>query len=447
MKKKLIETKYKRFAVTLILVLVQLVWLAVLLLQLYNANKYVAVAVTLLSYIFMFYILNRYDSPEIKIGWLLIILVIPVFGVLLYLLYGNDKPKAILRKRLAQSQIVFSNSITQSPSYMDELTSDCSRAAATNKYVLDYAGFPVYKKTQTKYYPSGEAMLTDMLEALNSAKKFIFIEYFILEDGFMWNSILDVLLKKAHEGVKVRIIYDDFGCIAHLPKDYYKKLESMSHNIKCLAFNPVLPLAVLSVNHRDHRKIMVIDGYIGFSGGVNLADEYINHKSPYGHWKDNGFRIIGDAVWNFTVMFCEIWNAFYKKPIEVENFRPPAEHYFDSEDDGFVQPYCDSPMDNENVAENVYIDILNRAEKYVYIYTPYLIIDNGMRSALCIAAKRGVDVRIITPHIPDKKVVFRLTRANYRPLIASGVKIYEYTPGFLHGKVWSATTPPPLSAL
>ena len=238
--------------------------------------------------------------------------------------------------------------------------------------------------------------------------------------------------EKAAAGLDVRLIYDDIGSIHCLPKHFVSSLKKAG--IKVMAFNPILPFVSLVYNNRDHRKILIIDGCIAYSGGYNLADEYINRKERFGHWKDSGIRLSGHAVWNFTVMFLNMWNSFVPTEEDYTSFRPHKNHPEPFGEDGIVQPYSDSPLDDESLGENVYLEILSQAEEYVYIFTPYLIIDNEMKTALVLAAKRGVDVRIVTPAIPDKKIVFRLTRSYYEPLIKAGVKIYEYTPGFIHSK-------------
>ena len=275
-------------------------------------------------------------------------------------------------------------------------------------------------------------MFADMLAVLEKAEHYIFLEYFIVSEGKMWDRILEVLKQKAAQGVDVRVIYDDMGCLARLPAGYHSWLEK--EGIKCMAFNPVVPLISLVMNHRDHRKIMVVDGHTAFTGGINLADEYINVKARFGYWKDTGIRLKGEAVWSFTVMFLEMWNAYRNEDDDIQKYRPSVWHPDPFTGEGIVCPYTDTPLDGEPLAENIYLDILNQAQKYVYIFTPYLILDDVMRNTLCHAAARGVDVRIVTPGIPDKKVVFRLTRSNYAMLLKAGVRIYEYTPGFIHAK-------------
>ena len=299
------------------------------------------------------------------------------------------------------------------------------------QYISNYVGYPIYDNTEIKYFPLGEDVYPVMIEELKKAKKFIFLEYFIIGKGKMWQGILDILEQKVKEGVDVRVIYDDVGSISSLPNKYDRFLESKG--IKCVVFNKLKPIIAVIMNNRDHRKIMVIDGNVSFSGGINIADEYINKKEKYGHWKDNGIMIKGEATWNFTVMFLKIWNAYREDDDTFEKFRPTIK---DVKADGYILPYGENPLDDEIVGENIYLNIINQAKKYVYIFTPYLIIDSEMLSAITLASKRGVDVRIVTPGIPDKKIVFTLTRSYYKMLKKDGVKIYEYTPGFLHSKVF-----------
>lgn len=301
-----------------------------------------------------------------------------------------------------------------------------------SRYINDWAGFPLYHNTSTKYYSCGEEMFPDMLADLEKAEHFIFLEYFIVDQGVMFDRIVEVLEQKSKEGVDVRLIYDDIGCINTLPPKYYKVLQAKG--IKCAAFNPFRPIMSVVMNNRDHRKIFVVDGKVGFTGGINLADEYINVASRFGYWKDTGIRLAGEAVWSMTVMFLEMWNYINHSSEDYKQFMPQVYQKEPFEGDGFVQPYGDTPLDHETVGENIYLNIINHAERYVYIFTPYLIIDNEMLVSLCNAAKRGVDVRIVTPGIPDKKMIFLLTQSHYEPLLKCGVKIYQYTPGFIHAK-------------
>ncbi|MGI5891886.1 MAG: cardiolipin synthase, partial [Bacillota bacterium] len=307
-------------------------------------------------------------------------------------------------------------------------------AAQQANYISLCSAFPVYKKTQTTYFKSGQELFESLKQELNKAKHYIFMEYFILEEGLMWNSILEILAQKAKDGLDVRLIYDDAGCIKTLPYKYNEKLEEMG--IKCRVFNPLKLYPSFVDNNRDHKKITVIDGHTGFCGGSNLADEYINKKEKYGHWKDADLMLKGDAVWSLTVMFLQGWNFDGNLNEDCQALRPQQYHEEIYKDDGYVQPFGDMPLDDEIVGEFAYINIINKAQDYVYINTPYLIIDNEMITALTLAAKNGVDVRIVTPYIGDRWYVQMVTRSYYQQLIDDGVKIYEYTPGFIHSKTF-----------
>jgi cardiolipin synthase len=298
------------------------------------------------------------------------------------------------------------------------------------KYLNLSGCFPLYDRTQVTYFPLGENKFEAMLEELEKAKEYIFMEYFIIEEGYMWGRILDVLTRKAKEGVEIRVMYDGMCEMSTLPPDYWKLLEEQG--IHARAFSPIVALLSTHYNYRDHRKILVIDGKVAFNGGVNLADEYINRSSPFGHWKDTAVMLRGRAAQSFTLMFLQMWNTDEKAP----DFAPAAIPAERAEAAGYVMPYGDCPLDREKVGEMVYMDILNRATDYVHIMTPYLILDGELETALRFAAERGVDVRLIIPGVPDKKLAWALAKSHYRSLLASGVKIYEYTPGFVHAKVF-----------
>jgi cardiolipin synthase len=275
-------------------------------------------------------------------------------------------------------------------------------------------------------------MMPHILEELSGARHFIFLEYFIIEEGKVWDAILRILAEKAACGVDVRVIYDDMGCVGKLPTGYNLRLESMG--IKCTVFNPFVPLISAVMNNRDHRKILVIDGHTSFTGGINLSDEYMNITHPFGYWKDTAVMLHGKATWNLTYMFLQMWNVLRGTKEDFEVYRPEKYHVESFEGSGYVQPFSDNPFDDESISQNVYIDIISQAERYVYICTPYLVPDDEMKNAIILAAKRGVDIRLITPGIPDKKTIYRLTRSYYAAFIEAGVSIYEYEPGFLHAK-------------
>ena len=366
-------------------------------------------------------------SYSYTLPWIIILIMLPLLGTILYLIIGKNK----LRSKTLKS-IVKSGEENKKYLVQDEKIREEFQENGRIKYISDYTGFPVTKNNDVTYYPLGEEAFEVMLEDLKKAEKFIFFEYFIVAPGKMWNSILEILKEKAKDGVDVRVMYDDMGSIATLPSSYPEQLEKMG--IKCVSFNRLNPVAGVFMNNRDHRKILVIDGKVAFSGGINIADEYINVGSKYGHWKDNGIRISGDAVWNYSVMFLTMWNAFRKEDEDFTKFK--YEFQEKPRENGYVVPYGETPLDDENTGEDIYLNIINQANRYVYIFTPYLIIDTDMINALNLAAKRGVDVRIVIPGIPDKKVVYTVSESYLESLVKSGVKVYKYTPGFVHAKVF-----------
>lgn len=435
---------YSRIFVTVALVLAQIALWAYIIFGFYHwSSQAVLVLAWILGLVCVTVVINTEEKPSTKLNWMLIILIVPFAGVPLYFLFGNGKPTRRMHRQIAAEK---SKNMSLLQTAQTALPSACNGAQQAEKvslktsaYLSLAAGYPAYAEDGVKYYSSGDALFQAMLESIRAAKKYILAEYFILAGGKMWDEFKSALVKKAEEGVQIRIIFDDFGCIGTMPPKFDRYLESLHENIRCFTFNPVVPVLALKMNNRDHRKFLVVDGVAAFTGGINVADEYIGKRIRFGHWKDAGVKLTGQSVRTFVVMFFNLWNAFYPQTEDVAAYLPPPcdkNSPTPCKDSGcLVQPYDDSPLDKESVAETVYADIIMRAEKYAYIFTPYLILDDFMRSALCIAAKRGVDVRIVTPGIPDKKTVFRLTRANYAPLIKAGVKIYEYTPGFVHSKV------------
>ena len=432
--KKIIDLVSSRIFVFILAVLLQMVWLMLLAWGMTNLATPATWLVESLSLIFVLWIVNKNINPAYKLAWTILILAFPVFGVVVYVLFGQSRVAGAMTKESSAVLHEIKNYFKESHTVRKELKEADPGVSNQSAYIRDYAGFPLQNHTSTKYYPVGEAMFADMLEDLKQARHFIFLEYFIIHEGKMWNQILEILEEKAKEGVDVRLIYDDMGCVTTLPYRYYKKLQAKG--IKCAAFNPVRPILNIILNNRDHRKILVIDGHTGYTGGINLADEYINEDVRFGHWKDTGIRLHGEGVWNLTVMFLQMWCVITGTRTHIPAYSPYVYHMEEFENDGFVQPYGDTPLDNETVGEDVYLNIINQAKNYVYICTPYLIIDNEMMTALCLASKRGVDVRIMTPGIPDKKIIFLLTHSYYEQLIEEGVRIYEYTPGFLHSKTF-----------
>ena len=430
--KKLLKLLFHRIVFIGLLIFVQAFILIFIILRFNNYFIYFYSASAILSMIVVIWIVNNRSNPSYKIAWMIPIFLFPIFGGLFYLMFGGSSLTRRQKKRMKQIGQKVAQSMNQNDCMSEEFKNKDRDAYNQSQYIANYAYAPVYKNTFSAYYPTGEAKFVAMLTELEKAKHYIFLEYFIIQEGKMWNAILDILTEKAKEGVDVRVIYDDFGCMMTLPYHYSKKLEKLG--IQCCVFNPFIPVLSKKFNNRDHRKITIIDGHTGFIGGINLADEYINEVERFGHWKDSAVMLKGDAVWNLTTMFLSIWD--YLKNIEsnLDLYRPEVHQLQSYESDGYVQPFGDSPLDHEIVGETVYLNLINKAKEYVYITTPYLVIDYEMVQALCIAAKSGVDVRIMTPFIPDKVYVHHLTRSHYQLLIESGVRIYEYTPGFVHAK-------------
>ena len=426
---KLLKKVFSRTVVTALLIVIQVAWLAALLLQLGNSLPAIQTVLRILSLVAILFVIKSDMNPSYKIGWILLIAVLPILGGLMYVIFGNKRPTKYMREMLRAQ-------LEKSAEYLgtqESITGERDGGAAgLFKYLEGSAGYPTAKNTTVRYYRVGEEMYADLLPELEKAEKFIFLEYFIIRPGEMWDGVLEILKRKAAAGVDVRIIYDDMGCIDILPANYNATLEGWG--IRTMAFNRFVPAVSLVMNNRDHRKITVIDGKVGFTGGINISDEYINVKERFGHWKDTGLMLKGPGVFNLTLMFLEMWNAFNKDGDGYAEFIPDSFEECGSADDGYVLSFSDSPLDNESVGESVYTDMLYQAKDYIYITTPYLAIDSELQTALCMAAKRGVDVRMITPGIPDKKLVYRLTRSYYPTLLRAGVKIYEYTPGFIHAK-------------
>ncbi len=384
-----------------------------------------------ISIFVVLYLVKSDINPVYKIPWIVILLVFPIFGGILYIVYGRAHIGKKEKVRFNDVSEAYKRAIGISPGYNDILQQENPYVAVQANYLLTKANAPVYINTDTRYFALGDDMFPVMLRELSKAEKYIFMEYFIIEDGIMLKAILKILEEKAALGLDVRFMYDSLGSIIKAPYDFKAKLEKKG--IKCFEFNSFRTVLDSRYNNRDHRKICVIDGKVGFTGGLNLADEYINKKKMYGHWKDTAIMIKGDAVWSLTVMFLALWDYINKEEADFRKYFPEIKF---REQKGFVAPFTDYPVDDEAVGKNVYLNMISRAKNYLYIMTPYLVIDNVIITALEVAAKNGVDIRIITPGIPDKKMVYLLTKSYYEVLIYYGVKIYEYTPGFVHAKIF-----------
>ncbi|MBQ7398179.1 MAG: cardiolipin synthase [Clostridia bacterium] len=416
-----------RITLTGLLLAIQLAWLCWFVFRLSQYAVGINILFTVLSLILALYIVRREENPAYKISWIIVLCALPLFGLLIYGVFGNKHLSRRLRNKI---ETVEKSHPAPAPSRSPEGLPP--RFGATCDYLARHGSYPAYTDTSATYYSLGDELFPALLADLEQAKHYIFLEYFIIAEGKMLDKLLDVLSRKAAEGVDVRIIYDDIGCEAATPLSFVARAEKQG--IRTLGFNRIIPFLSIVMNHRDHRKYTVIDGRVVYTGGINIADEYINEKVRFGHWKDTGLRLEGAAAHSFVHMFLNLWNAFRPTETDYSPFLPDASVTPAEGSPTAVVPYSDSPLDDENVGETVYLEILAQAENYVYIFTPYLIIDSELQTALCTAAKRGVDVRIVTPGVPDKKTAYRLTRSYYPALMQAGVKIFEYTPGFLHAK-------------
>lgn len=426
---------FGRTGIIFLLLLIQLGILFIVFGKLQEYAVYAYWAFGLLSAITVIVIINRSGNPGFKLAWMVPLTLIPVFGVLMYIFVEMQVGVRIMNKRLNDTSRKIRKYQVQEPQVTEKLNRQDRQMGNLSRYIYGKGGFPTYQNSSVKYFPLGEDKFKTLVQELEKAEKFIFMEYFIVAEGRMWNTIRDILARKVKEGVEVRFMYDGTCTVSLLPHNYPEKLQSMG--IQCKVFNSIKPALSTTQNNRDHRKIVVIDGHTAFTGGVNLADEYINEKERFGHWKDTAVMIKGEAVRSFTWMFLQLWDIEVKEEDfgKYLNVKQPA---LAAVSDGYVIPYGDSPLDKENVGELVYMDILNTAKDYVHIMTPYLIIDNEMITALTYAAKRGVDVKIIMPDIPDKPYAFALAKTYYPELIRAGVKIYQYVPGFVHAKVFTS---------
>lgn len=429
--RKLIRLASQRVVIVSLAILLQIAFVLVTVFWLNEYRSWFAAAVTVLSWLAVLHILTRPSNPSYKIAWVVLVLAVPVAGLTIYLLFGGNRSSRRENRKMRQTRDLVEASLHRQPPLPEDLSRRQDAAWNHMRFLFNASGYPAYDNSSAVYYPSGEEAFASMLEELRRAERYIFLEFFILDSGLMWDSVLEILTQKAAEGVDVRVLYDDFGCIRRLPMRYARMLAE--RGIRAHAFNPYLPVLSKRLNNRDHRKLMIIDGRAGFTGGVNLADEYINRTHPFGRWKDCAVLVRGEAVWSMTVMFLSLWDYVDGCNEPPECFRPDYAKTVLSPD-GYIQPFADSPLDDVDVGAATFRNLISSARRSVYIMTPYLILDDKMTDCLCNAAKTGVDVRIITPGVPDKRYVHALTRANYEVLTGSGVRIFEYTPGFVHAK-------------
>lgn len=436
-RKKLLRIVFGRTTFVVLFLLIQIGFLFLGISWLEDYMVYFYGASVALSALVLIYIISADESTSIKLSWVVPILVFPVFGALFYLFVKLQIGTKLIGLRLQVTAAETALYLRQDEKTAGRFNEISASQGNLVRYMNRYAGFPVYTDTAAEYFPLGDDMFEEMKRQLKEAKRFIFMEYFIVERGEMWDSILAILEERAKAGVEVRVMYDGMCCLMQLPYSYPKVLREKG--IKCKMFSPIRPALSTHQNNRDHRKICVIDGHTAFTGGVNLADEYINKKVRFGHWKDTAVMLKGEAVTGFTMMFLQMWGVTEREKEDYARYlrQPDYEYPAGLDRSGFVIPYGDSPLDKENVGEQVYLDILGHAKKYVHIMTPYLILDDQMINALQYSAKRGVETVIIMPHIPDKRSAYLLARSYYEELLSAGVRIFEYTPGFVHGKVFT----------
>lgn len=425
-----IKNSVGRISFVMLSLLIQVGWLVLLAMKLSEVWGIIASVLQILALFLVFHIYSKETNAAFKMPWMILLVLLPFAGAILYLLMGRGKSTKRMAKHFESIDASIFPLLKQDEKVMELLARQDKSLYSKSRYIYDFGHYPVYENTDLVFYKDTVKALEAQVEAIGKAETFVFMEYHAIEDSVSFGKLKTALVAAVERGVEVRVFYDDMGSVGFLNKSFVHQMESLG--IECRVFNPLVPVLNVFMNNRDHRKITVVDGKVGFTGGYNLADEYFNVVQPYGRWKDSGLRLEGDAVRSLTLLFLEMWNVSRDTDRDIEQYVKPYDYV--AKEKGFVQPYGDSPLDYESVGENVYLSLIGSATESLYIATPYLIISDEMTRALSLAAKSGVDVRIITPGIPDKKPVYRLTRSYYPSLVKSGVRIYEYTPGFLHQK-------------
>lgn len=426
-----VQSAFSRKITIVVLLALQLLLFVLLYFRTVSSFAAMYAVQTVLAGVIAVLIVNSNDHPSYKIAWLVPMVILPGFMSLAYIYLHAQINRVRFTKRINIVNKQTKRYMPQEQSVLDELREEDHYSASLSSYINKYAGYPVYKNTDAEYFKIGEELYARLIEELKAARHYILMEFFIIDEGEVWRTILRILLEKANAGVEVRLMYDGMGSASILPWGHDKFLND--NGIKCKVFNKFRPFLASEQNNRDHRKIVVIDGTTAFTGGINLADEYINKKVRFGHWKDSGVMLKGDAVWNFAIMFFQMWELDERDCEDYNRYRP-HKVYLASENGGFVQPYGDCPNDAETVGKTVYLDMISKAKDYIYITAPYFVIDNELVTALAFAAKSGVDVKIIVPGIYDKWYVHQMSMCYYRELLPCGVKFYSYTPGFVHAK-------------
>ena len=432
-KRGVLNVVFGRTVLVLLMLAGQIALLVALFSSLQSWMPYYYAFLLVLYSVLILHLVNKSSEPTTKITWILLIVLVPAVGITLYLFVELDVGHRVLNRRLGALLEETSAFLPKERPMPEAMLSSAPELEGLSRYTWEHGRYQAYGNTAVRYLPSGEVSLEAMLKDLKAAKDFIFLEFFIIDEGVMWGRVLKILEEKLKEGVEVRVMYDGTCAIFRLPYRYPEMLKKLG--IPCKMFSPIRPMISTHYNNRDHRKILVIDGKVAYTGGVNLADEYINIGSRFGHWKDVSVRMEGEAVRSWTLMFLRMWNVDESGDSFARYLDAPKGGWSVSAP-GWVLPYGDSPLDRERVGEMIYIDILSRAQRYVHIMTPYLILDSETAAALTFAAKRGVEVCILLPHVPDKKYAFALAKTHYRELLEAGVRIFEYTPGFVHAKTF-----------
>lgn len=433
MKKNKGENNLINNLIKLIIILLALALQFIVFFFLYGATstlrEYTTITYEIIKFISVIYIIYKRQNSAYKIIWIIFLMFMPITGYVAYMLWGNNKTPKNIKKRIKKEREKSHVTLTKEEEIYEEIKNDSRKKEAN--YIYNVSGYPMYKNEETIYYKTGDECYKELKEDLMNAKKFILIEFFIISQGQMWDEIYEILKEKRKQGVEIYMIYDSLGSLLKKPKKLNEQLEKI--NVKYLQFNPLTPLIRSYLNYRDHRKIIVIDGEYAYTGGINIGDEYINLNSRLGHWKDCGAKITGEAVKNFIVIFFKLWNLNVEKRVKYEKYLQYTNE--NKKNNGYIIPYSDNPQNKANPAQNTYINIITNAKKYVYIMTPYLILDSETEQSLINASLSGIDVRIIVPYIPDKKLVNACTKSFYSLLLENGIKIYEYKPGFIHSKI------------
>ena len=428
---RLFKIIFSKLTLAILLLALQIVILYVLFIMFYKYIIFLFGGFTLLSILLVLYIINTNENSSYKIAWIIPILIFPVVGIAFYFFCHIQISTYKTKKSLDKEQSVSKKYLSSNKEIITKLESEDKSTFNLVNYINNMSNNPVYNPSDIKYFKCGEDMFPSLINDLKNAKKFIFLEYFILEKGYMWDTILDILKEKVKENVEVRVMYDGMCSLMLLPYNY--KDELLKHNIKCKMFFPIKLELSLHQNNRDHRKICVIDGNVAYTGGINIADEYINKKERFGYWKDTAIRVEGNCVNSYSIMFMEMWNI---DGVDKCQYSKYINNNDSVNNNGYIISYGDNPLNNNQIGKRVYMDIINTAKDYVDIITPYLILDEELLNSLIYASNRGVKVRIIMPHIPDKKLVYYLGRSYYKDLINNGISIFEYKKGFTHAKMF-----------